>query len=211
MNVLYLQSLTKNALKGERIIINQTESPDGAEGAFLLLKKERFNWGKYCGDEVKSLLTHLHQKEKKFFNVPNNERIQDFFENFAYDRLIKILGEENVKRVCREHMNKYDFIVFLKNRNILLEIKSDKWPNTGNVALEIIRECRKYKNNIEEMETNKFNVGSIIKTRADYWIVYYYDYKNYNYFSHIYWIPEVKKIFFDILINSYKKLFKGDR
>lgn len=164
-------------LEDERIVINTSPSPDGAMGAFLLLKKHRFLSYKYCGSlKGLSLMKKILAKDKQdgpgLHEHHVYTRIQDYFET-RFKEVATSIGLK-VVGVCSEHMNEYDFIVYSGEsefeESVLVEVKSDAYMNTGNISLELVRDMNKGK--------QLTNIGSIFKTRADYWYVYYYDRKN---------------------------------
>lgn len=208
------QEITELSLKGyiddaqerERIIINQTLSPDGARGAFLLLKRSRFEPVVFESEQIEKELGKLIEENDNFqFSNESGLRIQDFFEEETFRKLIQIFGEKNVKKACSSHMNEYDFIIFCDNFNFLLEVKSDRWVNTGNISLEIIRDIEKYKGNYTKMCRDKFNIGSIIKTRANYWLIFYYDIKKKIYYTKIYQVFQIKKFVYNLIERLHQK------
>ena len=78
--------------------------------------------------------------------------------------------------------------------NITIEVKSDQWKYTGNIALELLRD---YNDSYER------NIGSIIKTKADFWQEYYYDRKKDEVSSEMFYVKdlkdEVSKILFECI------------
>jgi hypothetical protein len=175
---------TRLDLGNFRVHKNTTSSPDGAMGYFLLVKRE----------DHKIKFNHfMHSIENTLLNVlsirsPNLEEIEalmnkpefskeygkrKYIQNaFEYYTKILFMGQnikiEKAKEM--EQQNYYDFLVFIDGKEYGIEIKSDKWIHTGNLSLELIRDYRKDCDNIT-------NVGSVLKSKADFWIEYYYDQK----------------------------------
>jgi len=208
---LPLSGKLPNAKEGERILRNKTRSPHGALGAFILLKKDRFKNIFFPNDEVKTLLNKFKKVvDKQSFKIPtDSEKRKQLFEHMGvrniqefFEKLTRIILENMgvyLQKACLEHENAYDFILHLSESNILVDVKSDKWPYTGNISLEIIRDCGGVK-----VKREQSNIGSIIKTRSDYWLVFYYDDVSYEYYVEIYWIPEVRDVSFEIIDQLHK-------
>ncbi|MCX8158649.1 MAG: hypothetical protein N3D73_03205, partial [Candidatus Diapherotrites archaeon] len=81
----------------ERIIINQSPSPDGARGVFLLLKRSRFEPVVFEPKQIAKELEKLIEENANFqFSNESGLRIQDFFEEKTFTKLIQIFGKKNV-------------------------------------------------------------------------------------------------------------------
>ena len=179
----------------ERILFNSTPSPDGACGMFLLLRKERFfidrNKLKDLERQVLDILT-FDTELSKIEEETSSLRLQDRFEEYTE----KILREEfgnKVSKVDQIHMNDYDF----KIDSITVEVKSDKWKYTGNISLELLRDYNKDYDR---------NMGSIIKTEATFWQVYYYDEWKKEVSSEVFLTSQLKEETYKVLSNLEKFL-----
>lgn len=197
--------------KNARFMFNRYRSPDGALGFFVLCKKDKFlikkshNLAKDLYNKklesinIKRLITLL-EFDCKLSDIENintlSNRIQDKFEDCT-EKILKKHSE--TFHSDREEMNDYDF----KWNNILIEVKSDQWKYTGNIALELLRD---YNENYER------NIGSIIKTKADFWQEYYYDRKNNEVSSELFYVKdlrnEVSRLLNDINLKLVNKQLK---
>lgn len=176
-----------------RIIFNKYHSPDGALGMFLLLKKSIFKLGAMSDleREVVDLLTFSTSLE----NITNNTasvRLQDKFEDYT-EILLRNKYNENVKKTDHLHINEYDFEIL----SIKIETKSDKWKNTGNISLELLRNY---------LQSHPENIGSILKTRCTFWQIYYYDLSTGDVVSSMYQTAQLQKETSNYLLELSKYL-----
>ena len=171
-----------NEIRQISIMLNDTTSPDGAKGMFLLLPR---NWVIYH-PHPQDILNHLiyngylniieamvinNQEEFNNMYPDNRQRIQEQFEFYTYQILKNNGISVNCVKECdnvQENgcINEFDFIV---NCQYGLEVKSDRYMRTGNLSLELLRDYR------VECQNNISNIGSILKTKADFWQEYFYD------------------------------------
>lgn len=199
-------------LHNERIILNTTESPNRAKGAFILLKKHRFRYPhKYLFNPYINLLTKFREKDLQTpINLAQSDtRIQDYFERRFLNAIEGFLRENKidikVKKVCNDHMNEYDVIMFGSYGTFTIEIKSDVNPGTGNVSLEIMRDIKA----ASEERAKEFNIGSIIKTGADVWYIYYYENTKEGYTLadiEIFYTPQMKAHVFSLFKQMVENL-----
>ena len=179
----------------ERILFNSTPSPDGALGMFLLLRKERFSIDKNkLNDLEKQVLDILtfDTELSKIKEETSPQRLQDKFEEYT-EKILRGEFNNKVSKVNQKYMNDYDF----KIDNITVEVKSDKWKYTGNVSLELLRDYNKDYDR---------NIGSIIKTKATFWQVYYYDKKKKEVSSEVFLTSQLKEETYKVLSNLEKFL-----
>ena len=153
------------------IRLNKYSSPDGAMGMFLLLRRD--NLALNPSNDLENLLTFsgicseiekiVRNNRNEFINMYGNRtRLQEKFEFFTY----KKLQEKGFGPIQPEDINDYDF---LTNQELAIEVKSDRWINTGNVSLELLRDYR-----IDNCQEYIENIGSVLKSKADYWQEYFY-------------------------------------
>jgi len=183
----------------ERILFNRTPSPDGARGMFLLLRKNRFSIDKNkLNDLEKQVLDVLtfDTKLSKIREETSSSRLQDKFEEYTEKILRKKFGDK-VSKVDQRHMNEYDFKIDNIAVCVTIEVKSDKWKYTGNISLELLRN---YLGNYDR------NIGSIIKTEATFWQVYYYDERRDEVSSEIFLTSQLKEETFKVLFKLAKIL-----
>ena len=191
-----------DSLDKERILFNRTPSPDGTLGMFLLLRRSRFSIDK----------TKLNSLEKRVLkalifdcdlekvrNETRSSRLQDKFEEFTQAILKKEFGR-NVLRVDRKHMSEYDFKIEYKSSCVTVEVKSDRWKHTGNISLELLRDYRR---------DYKQNIGSILKTEATFWQVYYYDKRSGDVSSELFLVSQLKCETYKVLDDLNRKLKLG--
>jgi hypothetical protein len=181
-------------------MFNRYRSPDGALGFFVLCKKNKFLikksinlstdlFNKKLESSNTKKLISLLEFDCKLSDIKNintsSNRIQDKFEDYT-EKILK--KDSETLHSNKEEMNDYDF----KWNNITIEVKSDQWKYTGNIALELLRD---YNDSYER------NIGSIIKTKADFWQEYYYDRKKDEVSSEMFYVKdlkdEVSKILFE--------------
>ena len=190
LNSLYLKNFLPSYYNKERILFNSIPSPDGALGMFLLLRKERFFIDKNklsdLENQVFDILT-FDTKLSKITQETSSLRLQDKFEEYTKKILSKKFANK-VSNVDQIQMNEYDF----KIDNITVEVKSDKWKYTGNISLELLRD---YNKNYER------NIGSIIKTKATFWQIYYYDKRKDEVSSEIFLTSKLKEETYKVLSN----------
>ena len=186
--------------KDTRFMFNRYRSPDGALGFFVLCKKNKFLikksinlstdlFNKKLESSNTKKLISLLEFDCKLSDIENintsSNRIQDKFEDYT-EKILK--KDSETLHSNKEEMNDYDF----KWNNITIEVKSDQWKYTGNIALELLRD---YNDSYER------NIGSIIKTKADFWQEYYYDRKKDEVSSEMFYVKdlkdEVSKILFE--------------
>lgn len=182
----------------EMILFNEVPSPDGALGMFLLLKKSRFFIDKSKLNPLEKRVLEVLTFEdslKKIREETISLRLQDKFEEFTEKILRKEFGSK-VSKVNQEHMNEYDFKIENVTLCVTVEVKSDKWKYTGNISLELLRD---YKRNYER------NIGSILKTEATFWQVYYYDEKNDEVSSEMFLVSQLKKETYNVLSGLKQK------
>ena len=182
----------------ERILFNSNPSPDGALGMFLLLRKERFSIDKNkLNDLEKQVLDILtfDTELSKIKEETSPQRLQDKFEEYT-EKILRGEFNNKVSKVNQKYMNDYDF----KIDNITVEVKSDKWKYTGNVSLELLRDYNKDYDR---------NIGSIIKTKATFWQIYYYDERKDEVSSEVFLTSQLKEETYKVLSNL-EEIFKGD-
>lgn len=170
LNPLKLHSSECNYVS---IRFNTSASPDGAKGMFLLVRKNLvihkpktdlekllvFNGN--CNEIEIKINQNIAQFNEMYSS--GRRRLQEKFEFYTYKRL----EEKGYDLKLPRDINEYDFLI---NNNIAVEIKTDQWISTGNVSLELLRnhDISNCKNTIE-------NIGSILKSTADYWQEYFYN------------------------------------
>jgi hypothetical protein len=168
---------------------NIRESPDGAKGVFLLLP---INWVWEAPPENpirldECLMKDLHLKNENLDEILKIEaelkkeyqkgrlrkrqaNIQHAFEKFT-ERLLGDLGltqSLTYERPSLQQISDFDFLIRRGKESVSLEVKSDKFRSTGNISLELMRDYRR-------SFDDPLNTGSLLKTRADLWQVYFYD------------------------------------
>lgn len=157
-----------------RIYRNTTPSPDGVYGMFLLLKRERFRLRNPVNDadeiilrlsggyEFKSLESVVRENQAEFLKMfpEGRRRIQEKIEFFIYIKM-RELGLDPLP-ASREEQDYYDYIT---SYGFTIEVKSDRYRHTGNISLELLRDHR-----IPDCVKAFRNIGSILKTKADYWV-----------------------------------------
>jgi hypothetical protein len=188
-----LKDYIQGYMDRERILFNRTHSPNGALGMFLLLNKSRFSINESnlnaLEKDVLEVLT-FNKNLKDIESVTKPLRIQDKFEEYTEIILTKKFGKDKISRVNQEDMNKYDFIIKDKNLCVTIEVKSDKWKYTGNISLELLRDYR--------MDYER-NIGSILKTEATFWQVYYYDSETGEVSSEMFLVSQLKSETYKVL------------
>lgn len=164
-----------------KFIFNSVRSPDGALGFFMLLPKNPLKT--YNSSKILNLL-NFKCPLSKIINSSDRARLQDKFEDYT-EELLKKIGD--LRKSSGENISDYDFEI----NKTTIEVKSDKWMFTGNISLELLRD---YKFDYDR------NAGSIIKTKADYWQVYFYNSSS----------DQVESILFEtsILKNHVDKILK---
>lgn len=196
----YLQSYNDE----EKILFNNTKSPNGACGMFLLLKKARFSIDEKLLNNLERQVLEVLKFNKAYKEIENAtksskiSRLQDRFEE--YTEIILKNTNNKVSRVDQQHMNEYDFKVKNLTLCVTVEVKSDKWKHTGNISLELLRD---YEKDYER------NIGSILKTEATFWQVYYYDSKDYynkEVSSEMFLVSQLKEKTYEVLEQLGQKL-----
>jgi len=189
------------------IMFNTTPSPDGAMGMFLLLERKKLSLTP--NDPIEELLifktniSHIEEEIKKkqqtFSNMyGQRQRLQEYFEFYTY----LILESCNLNPTPPVNINDYDFLININGNNIAIEVKSDKWIETGNLALELLRNYE-----VEDCKNNIKNMGSILKSKADYWQEYFYNEKTREVETEIYKLTVLQfhtKKTIDCLIQKLK-------
>jgi len=196
---IILKKYLPDCRNGERILFNKYPSPDGTLGIFLLLKKDRFSIDSSILNPLEKRITEIlifEESLEKIKNETNSSRLQDKFEEFTEKILRKEFGSK-VRNVDREHMNEYDFKIENATLSVTVEVKSDKWKSTGNISLELLRDYRK---------RNDENIGSILKTEATFWQVYYYDEKKDEVSSEMFLVSQLKYETCKVLLKLKRKL-----
>ena len=193
-----------------KIRLNTYNSPDGAKGMFLLAPK---GWLEppnlksiskallYKGD-LNTIQHYINSNQKEFLKIyQNRDRLQEQLEFLTK----KILQSKDIDIRYPDsknyNINDYDFLI---NSKIALEVKSDKYYNTGNISLELLREY-----NIKDCSKNLNNLGSILKNKADIWQEYFYNKSdNFTFETFVYYLPTLQKFTnsaIDILYNNFCK------
>ncbi|GLV49150.1 hypothetical protein TJA_22520 [Thermus sp. LT1-2-5] len=100
-------------------------------------------------------------------NIDHREaNIQHAFERYT-ERWLKESGLSYTRPSPGEKSD-FDFRVQNGRETVCLEVKSDRYWYTGNISLELIRDYR-------SSFIDPLNAGSLVKTQAHLWQVYYYD------------------------------------
>jgi len=203
-NALYVDFFTS-------IRLNTYESNDGAKGMFLLLKRDYLKRKNdyltklltYCGDD-RDLNEVIEKNEDKFIEMYKDrcKFLQEKLEFFTYK---KLSSKYNVKKTPCFNFTINDFD-FLLNRNLSIEVKSDKFWFTGNISLELLRE-----QDITNCKDYIANAGSILKTKADIWQEYYYclNNKKLNFFTEVYDVIRLQEQTIKKINYAYYKYIKG--
>jgi hypothetical protein len=166
---------------GSRVWVqaNKKKSELNAKGMFLVMPRKWFDLTHQTGlltDFQRRVVSVLTKKRGNLceINCPTDLRREDF-EVYTSDVLKEagfdvVQARAGIDEVSGEYeQNWYDFTVADKSSSsekLTLEVKSDKNYRTGNVAVELLRD---FDLNYER------NVGSLSKTRADLWVVYFFD------------------------------------
>lgn len=159
------------------IRLNTFPSPDGAKGMFLLVRRNLVRripqtnlekLLKFRGncDEIERKI-NANKKQFNQMYPKDRRRLQEKFEFYTY----KLLEESEYRPQSPSNINEYDFLI---TNDIAIEVKSDQWINTGNVSLELLRNY-----SVSNCNNNISNIGSVLKSTADYWQEYFYE-KNGN-------------------------------
>jgi hypothetical protein len=161
-----------------RVYVNKEKSELNAKGMFLVMPRKWFDLTHQTG-----LLTVFQRRVVRVLTKrggdlcdithPTHLRREDF-EVYTSDVLRGagfdvVPARAGIDEVSGEYeQNWYDFTVVDKSSSekLTLEVKSDKNYRTGNVAVELLRD---FDSDYER------NVGSLSKTRADLWVVYFFD------------------------------------
>lgn len=173
-----------------RVLRNWKKSSHGAQGLFLLLAKKEIPFFESPSPFWERVISCLKVEEKNpdILKLTDSEqgKLQEAFEEKTYNLLIKegfhvirtcsttCLRES---QECLKHANAYDFLIIgldeegARGEAVLVEVKSDRNMGTGNIALELLRDFRPGSYGVDD-ERNR---GSLIKTGATFWQVYYYD------------------------------------
>ncbi len=198
-----------------RILLNQTPSPDGARGVFLLLPQD------WVWEEPTQNPTNLEERLRRLLYLKN----QDLTEILEIKRTLEELArkgdilrrEANIQhaferhterwldrldlfytRPSREEMSNFDFLIQSGNESLCLEVKSDRHRYTGNISLELIRD---YKRDF----TSPLNAGSLVKTQASLWQVYYYDCEQRQFDAKVFRVPKLLERASHVLKHIWKQ------
>jgi hypothetical protein len=203
--------------KNVRILFNENESPDKAKGMFLLLPRNllkmkvpgKFYFLVYCGDDrdIKDVI-NSNNKEFESMYSEKRRRLQEKFEFFTYKRLCEYFPNKIYQTPYKCNNIKYDIndCDFIINCEKGIEVKSDQFWYTGNISLELLRDYR-----VDNCDTNKSNIGSILKTKADIWQEYFYcknnkDNEKYIFITEIYDVEKLQE-YTSIFIDLFYKKF----
>jgi hypothetical protein len=165
---------------GSRVWVqaNKEKSELNAKGMFLVMPRKWFDLTHQTGlltDFQRRVVSVLTKKRGNLceINRPTDLRREDF--EVYTSNVLRGAGFDVVPaRACIDEVpgeyeqNWYDFTVVDKpsSKKLTLEVKSDRNYHTGNVAVELLRDF--------DLDYER-NVGSLSKTRADLWVVYFFD------------------------------------
>ena len=215
-NNLTVLELRVNYLNENRTIyirLNTFPSPDGALGMFLLLPRNWVSYRPIPNDILNYLIfkgnleeiENIFHDNENIFNLmySQRDRLQEKFEFYTYVRLKNNNIPINCVKNCEtpqynECINEFDFIF---NCHYGIEIKSDKWIQTGNLSLELLRNY-----NVENCIQNTTNIGSILKTKADFWQEYFYNEYTGDFLTEIYSVQTLQtftKYYIDVFYTHF--------
>ncbi len=158
--------------------VNEEKSELNAKGMFLVMPRKWFDFTHQTGlltDFQRRVVSVLTKKRGNLceINCSTDLRREDFevytsnvLRGAGFDVVPARAGIDEVSGEYEQ--NWYDFTVVDKSssKKLTLEVKSDKNYHTGNVAVELLRDF--------DLDYER-NVGSLSKTRADLWVVYFFD------------------------------------
>jgi len=165
---------------GSRVWVqaNKEKSELNAKGMFLVMPRKWFNLTHQTGlltDFQRRIISFLTKKRGNLceINCSTDLRREDFevytsnvLRGAGFDVVPARAGIDEVSGEYEQ--NWYDFTVvdISSSKKLTLEVKSDRNYHTGNVAVELLRDF--------DLDYER-NVGSLSKTRADLWVVYFFD------------------------------------
>lgn len=186
-----------------RVLRNRDTSPHGAKGLFLLLAKAEIPFPESLPPFWERVVSCLKVEEKDP-HIFTQRRLQETFEEKTYKlmvekgfRVIRTCSTTCLKesQECLKHANAYDFLIIgsdeegAQGEALLVEVKSDRNMHTGNIALELLRDFRPRSHGVDDER----NHGSLIKTGATFWQVYYYDKRSGHIKAEVFSVPKLKE------------------
>ncbi len=158
--------------------VNEEKSELNAKGMFLVMPREWFDLThqtRPLNDFQRRVISVLTKKRGDLCEINcSTDLRRENFEVYTANVLREagfdvVPARAGIDEISGEYeQNWYDFTVMDKSssKKLTLEVKSDKNYHTGNVAVELLRDF--------DLDYER-NVGSLSKTRADLWVVYFFD------------------------------------
>jgi hypothetical protein len=184
---------------GSRVWVqaNEEKSELNAKGMFLVMPRKWFDLTHQTGllnDSERQVVSVLTKRGGDLCDITNPTHLRrEDFEVYTSNVLQSagfnvVPARAGIDEVSGEYeQNWYDFTVVDKSSSsekLTLEVKSDRNYHSGNVAVELLRD---FDSDYER------NVGSLSKTRADLWVVYFFDKKQCLFDAEVYLCKQLQE------------------